>query len=80
MSNIDESKVNHPKHYQLPGRKECLEEMLDIFGLDKVMAFCELNAYKYRYRHALKNGDEDLAKATWYENKLQTLKQKAEEW
>ena len=44
------------------------------------MAFCELNAYKYRYRHALKNGDEDLAKATWYENKLQTLKQKAEEW
>lgn len=65
--------VNHPKHYNIPGRKECIEEMLDIFGVEKVMAFCELNAYKYKYRHEMKNGAEDLAKAEWYLNKLLEL-------
>lgn len=60
-------KVNHPGHYNAPGRKECIVEMLEKFGTDKVIAFCELNAYKYRYRHEMKNGQEDLDKAAWYE-------------
>ena len=59
--------VNHPKHYNIPGRKECIEEMLDIYGVDAVKTFCILNAYKYKYRHELKNGEEDLKKAKWYE-------------
>jgi hypothetical protein len=66
-------KVNHPKHYNIAGRKECIEEMLEIFGVEKVKAFCELNVYKYRYRHELKNGEEDLKKAEWYQNKLDQL-------
>ena len=61
------SEVNHPSHYNIPGRKECIEEMLDKFGTEKLQAFCELNAYKYRYRHTLKNGDQDLEKANWYD-------------
>ena len=65
--------VNHPKHYNIPGRKECIEEMIDLFGVEAVKTFCRLNAYKYRYRHEMKNGLEDLAKATWYENKLLEL-------
>lgn len=65
--------VNHPKHYNIPGRKECIEEMLDIFGVEAVQTFCKLNAYKYRYRHELKNGTEDLEKADWYINKLLEL-------
>lgn len=69
------SNVNHPKHYNIAGRKECIIEMLEIFGVEKVIAFCELNAYKYRYRYQLKNGAEDLAKAEWYENKKQELEQ-----
>ena len=68
------SEVNHPAHYNIPGRKECIEEMLDIFGTEKLQAFCELNAYKYRYRHTLKNGDQDLEKAKWYELKNSMLK------
>lgn len=67
------SEVNHPAHYNIPGRKECIEEMLDKFGTEKLQAFCELNAYKYRYRHALKNGDQDLEKANWYEVKKSKL-------
>ena len=66
-------KVNHPKHYNIPGRKECIEEMIDLFGVEAVKIFCELNAYKYRYRHELKNGSEDLAKAEWYMNKFREL-------
>lgn len=67
-------KVNHPKHYNRPGRKECIEEMLDIYGPEKVSAFCELNAYKYRYRAGLKgNKDEDLKKADWYLKKMNEI-------
>lgn len=36
------SNVIHPGHYNIPGRKECIEEMLDKFGYGKTEAFCEL--------------------------------------
>ena len=65
--------VNHPAHYNMPGRKECIEEMLDKFGSEKVQNFCELNAYKYQYRHEMKNGEEDLQKASWYLQKKKEL-------
>nr|DAM62605.1 MAG TPA: nucleoside triphosphate pyrophosphohydrolase [Herelleviridae sp.] len=67
------SAINHPVHYNIPGRKECIDEMLEKFGVEKVRAFCELNAYKYRYRHELKNGNEDLDKAKWYDRMLLKL-------
>lgn len=65
--------VNHPQHYNIPGRKECITEMLEVYGAEKVKAFCELNAYKYRYRHTLKGGEEDLKKAAWYDKKKEEL-------
>lgn len=66
-------KVNHPDHYNIPGRKECIEEMLELFGTEKVQAFCKLNTYKYKYRYLMKNGKEDLKKAKWYEDKNKEL-------
>lgn len=74
------SEINHPEHYNIPGRKECIDEMLEKFGVEKVRAFCELNAYKYRYRHELKNGNEDLDKAKWYDLTLQKLTQSDEKY
>lgn len=68
------SNVIHPKHYNIPGRKECIEEMIDKFGFEKVEAFCELNAYKYEYRHELKGGAEDLEKAENYRNMLKEIR------
>lgn len=65
--------VNHPQHYNITGRKECIEEMIDIYGIDAVITFCMLNSYKYRYRHELKNGAEDLQKAEWYDAKALSL-------
>lgn len=74
------SEINHPEHYNIPGRKECIDEMLEKFGVEKVRAFCELNAYKYRYRHELKNGNEDLDKAKWYDRALLKLTQSDEKY
>ena len=59
--------------------KENLTELL--FSLDcctaageqadeAVKAFCRCNSFKYRLRAARKNGDEDIAKAEWYEEYL----------
>lgn len=64
------SNVIHPGHYNIPGRKECIEEMVEKFGYEKTQAFCELNSYKYQYRHKHKNGQEDLDKASNYQNML----------
>lgn len=61
--------VNHPAHYN-KGGKECIELMREEFGDDAVFNFCICNAYKYRFRAGLKEGnpsEQDLAKAKWYE-------------
>lgn len=65
--------VNHPSHYNREGAFECIDEMLLIFGLQEVMSFCKLNAWKYRYRAADKNGEEDLKKSDWYLRKYNDL-------
>lgn len=65
--------VNHPKHYCREGGMECLEEMELVFGANAVRTFCLLNAWKYRYRAADKNGAQDLKKSDWYMRKYQEL-------
>jgi hypothetical protein len=65
--------VNHPSHYVREGAMECIDEMLLLFGEDEVKTFCKLNAWKYRYRSADKNGDEDLKKSDWYLAKYKEL-------
>lgn len=72
ISVIDKNndQVNHPAHYNVPGRKECIEEMIEIYGPSAVYMFCTLNAYKYNYRAGHKdNKEQDEAKAVWYINK-----------
>lgn len=32
---INSEMVNHPSHYNLPDRKECIDEMIDIYGLSE---------------------------------------------
>lgn len=58
--------VNHPDHYIREGAMECIAEMVLVFGVEATMHFCLLNAWKYRYRAADKNGAEDLKKSDWY--------------
>ena len=58
--------VNHPDHYTRENAMECIDEMVLVFGAEATMHFCLLNAWKYRYRAADKNGAEDLKKSDWY--------------
>ena len=55
---------------------ECIDEMLMVFGIEMVMAFCLCNVWKYRKRAIYKNGEEDMKKADWYMNKYAELKAK----
>ena len=66
----------NPKHYQRENGMECIDEMEMLYGIDEVMTFCKLNAHKYRYRAAEKNGIEDLKKSDWYMKKYFELKNK----
>lgn len=63
---VTEDMVNHPAHY-LKGEMETIDEMVRIFGVDKVVIFCHLNAYKYKSRAPFKGHlEQDLRKADWY--------------
>ena len=71
MQNDMDTMVIHPKHYNKEGRRECWDEMLEIFGPDAVAIFDILSAYKYKYRAGAKDGnptEQDLAKIRNYMN------------
>lgn len=60
--------VHHPTHYNTH-ECECIVEMYILFGVDKFIDFCTMNAWKYRYRAGRKAGsayDQDNAKADRY--------------
>lgn len=74
---INSEMVNHPSHYNLPNRKECIDEMIDIYGLKDVAKWCEITAYKYKYRAGHKgSAAEDMSKAAWYMTKACEIKSK----
>lgn len=71
---MEHNAVNHPSHYNVEGKKECIVEMEELYGKAAVITFCKLNAYKYRYRAGFKNdAEEDIKKAEWYEHYALTL-------
>lgn len=66
----------NPDHYKNLS-KQPYEMMLDIWGKDAFIKFCEMNAFKYRMRLGSKPNqpiERDLEKARWYENKANELK------
>ena len=69
MNDVTTDNVNHPSHYNRDGAMECIREMIVIFGYEATINFCNLNAWKYRYRSSEKNGAEDMAKSDWYVKK-----------
>ena len=70
--------VNSPEHYT-SGSVECIVAMVETQGIEAVIGFCICNAFKYLWRHNLKNGIEDVKKASWYLNKaIQLYERKGE--
>lgn len=67
--------VNHPPHYN-QNAMECIDEMVVMFGYPDTIAFCKLNAWKYRYRAPHKGENEkDLKKADQYIQKAKELQE-----
>lgn len=66
--------VNHPAHYDT-GTYECIDVMIDVFGVDAVRDFCRCNAFKYLWRSDKKGGVEDIQKAIWYLMKYMDLEE-----
>ena len=66
--------INKPEHYNQVGF-ECIDIMRMVFsGDDRLfIGFLLGNAFKYIWRHKSKNGAEDLDKAEWYLNKIQSI-------
>ena len=61
--------VSHPSHYNKAGRKECIVEMEEKYGIPATVGFCLMNAYKYLYRAGDKadnSYEQDRNKAKWY--------------
>lgn len=70
----DEEQVNHPKHYNLYPI-EVIDMMLAIWGKEKTIDFCIMNAFKYRMRIGYKNSvEQDMAKEKWYLDKARELR------
>ncbi len=68
----------NPSHYrQYP--LESIEMMERIWGTQKVIDFCIMNAFKYRMRLGHKdNVEQEMKKEKWYLDKAHELKQKLE--
>lgn len=64
--------VSKPSHYAA-GDIECIDAMIAAYGSEAVKDFCKCNAFKYQWRFDKKNGEEDIKKAQWYQNKLMEL-------
>lgn len=73
ISSATNDNVNHPKHYCRENGMESIDEMVLVFGVEAVKNFCLCNVWKYRYRAADKNGEEDLKKSDWYMRKYKEL-------
>lgn len=75
LTKEDYDHVN-PEHYKT-NDKEVWEYMIEIYGLDKFIAFCELNVFKYSMRVGRKPGatvEDDLGKIKWYAEKIKELR------
>lgn len=61
--------VNHPPHYT-SGKVECIDAIESALTPEEFRGYCKGNALKYLFRERLKGGDEDLAKARFYINRI----------
>ena len=67
--------INHPKHYTQYSM-EVIDMMIQIWGVDATVQYCEMNAFKYRMRMGVKDTPimEDLGKEQWYLNRAKLLR------
>jgi predicted transcriptional regulator len=58
--------VNSPQHYKRDGI-ECIDAMVQVYGLKRVQEYAEISAFKYQWREGLKGDSKtDKLKKIWY--------------
>lgn len=68
--------IKKAPHYNNGVFEEVLEMMKKLFPIQEVLAFCKLNAFKYRMRLGYKDdAQKDIQKALQYEEIFRKLKQ-----
>jgi hypothetical protein len=63
--------VNAPPHYR-QGGVECIDAIRAALTDEEFRGYCKGNAIKYTWREKHKGGNEDLKKAAWYLNRIET--------
>jgi len=72
MTNKKTDMVNKPPHYN-QGSVECIDAMESMLSKEEFIGYLRGNSFKYRWRWRGKNGQQDLDKAKWYEQKLEEV-------
>ena len=74
MEKQESKNLINPIHYGAGKAHECIDVMLQQFGMEQVLAFCKLNAFKYLFRIDQKSDPvENARKAQWYLKKYEEL-------
>jgi hypothetical protein len=61
-----EDVVNSPSHYKVGG-VECIDVMVQLYGLKRVEEYAEIAAFKYAWREGRKGDSKtDKRKKIWY--------------
>lgn len=63
--------VNSPSHYNHRG-VECIDAIEASMTTEQFIGYLKGNVIKYLWRFEYKNGLEDIKKAGWYRNKLES--------
>lgn len=75
LSLYSQCNAENPEHYK-HGAFELVDEMIIMFGIEKTIIFCQLNAWKYRSRAPYKNQlEDDMKKADCYLEMAHELQQ-----
>jgi len=61
----------NPDHYKM-GSIECIDAIESSMSSEEFNGYLKGNALKYLWRYRHKNGKEDLNKAIWYIQKLES--------
>ena len=67
----------NPDHYKTESGKQVWELMIERFGVDAFLNFCDLNVFKYKHRAGKKqteDADYDESKAFWYASKAREIR------
>lgn len=76
MSEMNIENAVRPAHYN-SGDISCIDAMIAAFGIEEVIIWCKITAFKYMWRFGKKDAvEQETGKIKWYLDKHNELKEK----